>query len=171
MRLLSQPTGARSRLGIVLALLALAAPGTASAGDWPQFHRSADRSAFDPSETTLGAGNLSQLGARWRTSLGNALVTAPVVAGNTVYVGSSDGKLYALDAENGAIRWSAAAGESVVRAPAVDGGRVFVGSESGQIFAFPTSCSTPCEPLWATSTAGRISSAPAAGASPAAPRS
>ena len=159
MRLPSRLT--RAQFGLTVVVLTLALPSVASATDWPQFHRSADRGGFNASEATLGPGNLDRLGPSWRTPLGNALVTAPVVAGESVYVGTSAGRLYALDRRSGSIRWSAPAGESVIRAAAVEGDRVFVGSESGLVFAFPTSCSTPCAPLWSTATAGRISSPPA----------
>jgi outer membrane protein assembly factor BamB len=77
-----------------------------------------------------------------------------------VYVGSNDGNLYALNATSGAIAWHGTAGASIPHAAAVDGGRVFAGSDDGKVYAFPTSCSTPCPPLWTTTTAGRISSAP-----------
>lgn len=141
--------------------MALAFPAMASSADWPQFHFGADRSGYNPGESTLGASNLSRLGASWRTAISNAPVTAPVVVDGVVFVGSNDRNLYALDASTGAILWSAPTGESIVRSPAVADGRVYVGSEDSKVYAFPTSCSTPCAPLWATPTNGRIFAAPA----------
>jgi outer membrane protein assembly factor BamB len=143
-------------VGIVLAF-----PAVASSADWPQFHFGADRSGYNPNESTLDASNLSRLGASWRTAISNAPVTSPVVVDGVVFVGSNDRNLYALDASTGAILWSAPTGEGISRSPAVANGRVYVGSDDSRVYAFPTSCSTPCAPLWATPTNGRISSAPA----------
>jgi len=154
--------GAVRRLVFVfLSAFAAALPIQAVAADWPQFHFAADRSGFNSGETTLSASNLSQLGLSWRSTISNAPLSTPVVAGGTVYVGSNDGNLYALNASIGAILWSGQTGASIPQSPAVDGGRVFVGSDDTNVYAFPTSCSTPCAPLWATATAGRITAAPA----------
>jgi outer membrane protein assembly factor BamB len=146
---------------MLLGAVALLLPSQASAADWPQYRYAADRSGFNPAETTLNASNVSQLVLSWRTTIGNAPLSTPVVAGGAVYVGSNDGNLYALNASTGAILWNGHTGASIPRSPAVAGDRVFVGSDDAKVYAFPTSCATPCAPLWATATAGRISADPA----------
>jgi eukaryotic-like serine/threonine-protein kinase len=150
----------RCVLVLCVAALSLAAPNTALSADWPEFHFSADRSGFNPSETTLGRGNVSQLALSWRTTISVAPLSTPVVGGGRLYVGSNDGSLYALNAVSGAIVWRGATGASIPHSPAVGEGRVFVGSDDGKVYAFPTSCVTPCTPLWTTSTGG-VSADPA----------
>jgi outer membrane protein assembly factor BamB len=144
---------------LMVATLGFLADGRSD--DWPQFHFSADRSGFNPSESLLDGSNVSQLGISWRTKLSGAPVAPPVVVNGIVYAGSNDGKVYALQASSGAILWSGSTGASIPFSPAVDSGRVFVGSDDTNVYAFPASCSTPCSPLWVRPTQGRITSAPA----------
>jgi outer membrane protein assembly factor BamB len=63
------------------------------------------------------------------------VVSSPAVSGGWVYVGSTDGKVYALKAGTGAKRWEFATGDQVNSSPAVAGGVVFVGSKDGKIYA------------------------------------
>jgi outer membrane protein assembly factor BamB len=57
------------------------------------------------------------------------------VAGGTVYVGSQDGQVYALDATTGSLRWSYPTGGPVYSGPAVAGGTVYVGSDDHKVYA------------------------------------
>ena len=43
---------------------------------------------------------------QWKRATGGALAGAADVIGDTVYFGSADGHIYALQADNGAVRWS-----------------------------------------------------------------
>jgi outer membrane protein assembly factor BamB len=64
----------------------------------------------------------------WRTNLGpQAHISAPSVAGNTVYVGGTG--LYALRASDGHIRWSQRIVGVNVSMPAIAHNKVFVNSE------------------------------------------
>jgi serine/threonine-protein kinase len=58
--------------------------------------------------------------------------------GGTVYVGSNDDKVYALDAATGHVRWTYTTGGSVFSSPAVVGGTVYVGSNDWTIYALKT---------------------------------
>jgi outer membrane protein assembly factor BamB len=53
-----------------------------------------------------------------------------------VYVGSSDGKLYVLDAATGQKRWEFDAGDAITASPAIAAGRVVVGSHDGRLYCF-----------------------------------
>ena len=44
------------------------------------------------------AGNAGALGVKWSTTTGDAVGSSPAVTNNTVYVGSNDNKVYALNA-------------------------------------------------------------------------
>ena len=61
-----------------------------------------------------------------------------VVAGRcrrVVYVGSFDGRVYAIDAEIGGERWRFDTGNVVFSSPKVEDGTVYVGSHSGAMYA------------------------------------
>lgn len=62
--------------------------------------------------------------------------SSPAVVDGTLYVGSSDGHLYALDAASGALRWKQRTGDVVHASPAVADGVVVVGSWDGRLYAF-----------------------------------
>ncbi len=66
--------------------------------------------------------------------------SAPVVVGETVYVGGDDGSVYALNTADGSTRWSFeigrnAADEGVRSTPAVAGGTVYVGGPDARLYA------------------------------------
>jgi outer membrane protein assembly factor BamB len=54
--------------------------------------------------------------------------STPTAVDGTVYVGSSDGDLYALDAGTGSVDWQRDLGRTVESSPAVVDGTVYVGS-------------------------------------------
>lgn len=62
------------------------------------------------------------------------LSSAAVVAG-TVYFGSGDGNVYALDAESGQLKWKFATGDVVHASPAVAEGMIFIGSWDSYFYA------------------------------------
>ena len=79
---------------------------------------------------------LAQLGGvQWRVQTDGPVQSTPVVANGTLYVGSGDGHLYALDASTGAERWRFHAGRAISSSPAVAGGLVYAGSRDGAYFA------------------------------------
>jgi HEPN domain-containing protein len=57
------------------------------------------------------------------------------VVGGTVYVGSFDNKLYAVDAATGSQRWAFDTGGSILSSPTVMGGTVYVGSYDSELYA------------------------------------
>jgi outer membrane protein assembly factor BamB len=74
-------------------------------------------------------------GIAWRVPTGGAIRSTPVVAGGVLYVGSSDGVLYALDAATGHERWRFDAGSSISSSPAVANGLVYVGTRDARCLA------------------------------------
>jgi outer membrane protein assembly factor BamB len=62
-------------------------------------------------------------------------LSSPVVAGGSVYFGSGDGNLYALDAASGQLKWKFHTGDVVHASPAYADGVVFVGSWDSYFYA------------------------------------
>lgn len=63
-------------------------------------------------------------------------VSSPTVVGDTVYIGSPDGNLYALALASGNQIWKAATGGRIRATPSVSGDLVVVGSWNGRVYAF-----------------------------------
>lgn len=62
-------------------------------------------------------------------------LSSPAVSNGTVYFGSGDGTVYALDAGTGAVRWTFQTGDVVHASPAVADGLVFIGSWDTYFYA------------------------------------
>ena len=73
---------------------------------------------------------------RWTYGIGDG-VSSPTLGNGVVYAGSMDGKLYALDARNGALLWKFAVtkGKEIWATPAVANGMVYVTSTDHNIYA------------------------------------
>ena len=68
----------------------------------------------------------------WKFKTDGEVYSSPAVADGVVYVGSGDGRLYALDARTGKEKWSFNTGGAVLSSPAVADGVVYAGvSEFG----------------------------------------
>lgn len=74
-------------------------------------------------------------GVRWTFATQGAVRSSPAILDGVVYVGSSDGFLYALDLRTGRMRWRYAAGSAVTASPAVAAGRVYGNTYDGRAFA------------------------------------
>ena len=61
---------------------------------------------------------------------------SPVLVGNMVLVGASDGLLYGLDKESGAVLWSHPVGAPVFASVSVSGNTVFAADYGGNVYAF-----------------------------------
>lgn len=72
----------------------------------------------------------------WDTRI-PALLSGGVTAGlNKIFIGSENGKIYALDAQTGELVWQAAIKGEIINAPAIDTGIIVVNSASGIMKAF-----------------------------------
>ena len=66
-------------------------------------------SRFQPADSGgLSATNVSDLELKWAFAYPNAIQarSQPIVAGATLFVGSQNGTVYALDAKTGCVRWT-----------------------------------------------------------------
>ena len=82
-------------------------------------------------------------GVAWRFEAGGALRASPALVDGVLYLGSTNGALYALEAESGRVRWTVDVGASVVSTPAVSGGLVIVGDRNNTFQAFSTATGSP----------------------------
>jgi hypothetical protein len=71
-------------------------------------------------------------GVKWKFKTNGYVVSSPALADGTVYFGSTDGALYAVDRDAGTLKWKAATGSRVVSSPAVANGIVYFGSYDGK---------------------------------------
>ena len=106
-------------------------------------------------------------GVKWKFRAGAAIVSTPAVSGGTVYFGSSDHQVYALDERSGALRWKFTTHGRVSSSPAVAAGRVYIGSFDGTFYALDAAHGTLA---WKFATEGerRFSAKHLHGAEPAA---
>jgi len=72
---------------------------------------------------------------RGQDSFIGAVVGSPVVVEDALYVGSSDGKVYALDAVYGDKRWEFDTGGKIWTSPAVEDGVVYISNYEGRLYA------------------------------------
>jgi outer membrane protein assembly factor BamB len=60
--------------------------------------------------------------------------SSPAIAGNRLYIGSSDGHLYVLDMMTGQRLSDFNAGAGITASPAIAAGKVVVGSQDGVLY-------------------------------------
>jgi outer membrane protein assembly factor BamB len=146
------------------------APTLATLGDWPQFRESQTHLAHNAGETLLSTVNAHALGVAWTGATGAAVNSSPAVDAGVVYVGSTNGNLYAfaVGCATGGLActpiWTGATGGAIDSSPAVAGNKVYVGSGDGKLYAFAVGCATGgagCSPVWTATTGGAIHSSPA----------
>ena len=123
--------GPRFRPHWLLLLLASLAACASHQTTWFKFHHDVLQTGASPFSTASNTGAL-----KWKFATGGAVRSSPAIdADGTLYVGSGDGKLYALRAD-GTEKWTFATGGPVDSSPAIDAdGTVYVGSADGALYA------------------------------------
>ncbi|NEU58171.1 PQQ-binding-like beta-propeller repeat protein [Halorussus sp. MSC15.2] len=124
----------RAFLGVAGGSFVLGRTGVASAqspsspdGRWSMFGGDTRNSS-----ATAQPGPTGDLSLRWTLETGGEVWSSPAVADGTVFVGSDDGRAYAVDATTGDELWRFDTGKSVgYGSPAVADGTVFVPSQNG----------------------------------------
>ena len=114
-----------------------------------------------------GAGVPVLHGVKWKFKAGGAIVSSPAVSGGTVFFGSSDHDVYAVDEHSGTLRWKFATHGRVTASPALAGGTLYIGSYDGNFYALDAASGRQ---LWKFATGGerRFSGRHIHGAEPAA---
>jgi outer membrane protein assembly factor BamB len=84
---------------------------------------------------TRAAGVPKLNGVKWKFKTNGWVVSSPTAADGTLYFGSTDHYVYAVDAVSGAQKWKAKTGGRVVSSAAVSNGRVYIESYDGHLYA------------------------------------
>ena len=92
-----------------------------------------------------------RLDVKWKFSTGAYVISSPVVVGQTVFVGSTNGQLYALDRATGVKRWAFQAHARIASTPAVSNGVVYVLSYDDTLYAIDAATG---QAKWRFGTAG-----------------
>jgi outer membrane protein assembly factor BamB len=87
-----------------------------------------------------------------------AIVGSPVVVDKTLYVGSSDGKLYAIDAAYGEKKWEFNTGGKIWASPVVKDGIVYIANYDRKLFAVSSADGSQ---IWQIELPASIASSPA----------
>jgi outer membrane protein assembly factor BamB len=99
-------------------------PAEKPSQDWPIFRG-------NPLQTGVAASSLpDKLVVRWKFKAKDAIEGTAAVVNGSVFVGSMDGNLYALDLASGKEKWKYKAGP-IKGGPSVHGDQVFVGDADG----------------------------------------
>src|ERR1700751_438707 len=79
---------------------------------------------------------------KWQFHTKAQVLSSPAVAGNTVYFGSNDHRLYAVDLESGAKKWEFKTDGRVASSPAVANGLVYFLSYDSNFYAVDAATGT-----------------------------
>lgn len=102
-------------------------------------------------------GPTDSVGFAWGFYTGGKVRSSPAVVDETVYIGSGDGRLYALDMITGEKEWTFETGAPVYSSPAVADGTVYVGSNDHSVYAVDAQTGTKA---WEFETGDAVRSSP-----------
>src|SRR5579871_2329588 len=116
--------------------LMLSTAASAQSIDWPQFRFDDKHSGVNPSEYTINSRNAPMLSLSWQAQLGDLVdYSSPVVVGGVVYIGSTDGTLWAYPADGcgqsfcDTPLWQSTNLTQIMDSPTVANGIVYIGSQ------------------------------------------
>jgi outer membrane protein assembly factor BamB len=98
----------------------------------------------------VGCGKKEQAKFLWEFETGGALSSSPAIGSDgTVYVGSDDNKLYAINGKSGVKRWEFETGFHVSSSPAIGSdGTLYVGSVDYKLYAIKTDSKDLAKSPW-----------------------
>jgi len=119
-------------------------------GSWPMFHG-------NQSLTGLAGGDISPpLKLLWKFPTKGPIKSSAVIGNGRVFIGSSDGKVYALDQRSGREIWNFTTGDAVEAAGCLLADTLYIGSLDNNFYALDAAAG---KLLWKFSTQGKIAGA------------
>jgi outer membrane protein assembly factor BamB len=105
--------------------------GGLATSPWPMFCQNRNHTGLSPYDTSANNGKL-----KWSYTTGGNVESSPVIGSDgTIYVGSWDHKLYAINPV-GTIKWSFITGDTVSSTSAIGSdGTIYFGSNDGKLYA------------------------------------
>jgi outer membrane protein assembly factor BamB len=119
---------------------------------WTMFHHDLNRTGYSTSTAPTTNQTL------WNYATFGSVFSSPAVANGTVYVGSEDDNVTALNAATGAYIWSYNTTSPVESSPAVANGIVYVGSDGDNVTALNAATGAY---IWSYTTGAPVESSPA----------
>jgi eukaryotic-like serine/threonine-protein kinase len=121
--------------------------GTIAEAYWPTFRGDRNLSG------TTGEKLPESIELLWSYDTGQSIVSSPVVGFGNVYIGSTDGVVYAVDLLTGENVWQADTGDDIEASPLLIGETLYIGNLSGGFFALDALLGVV---KWQTETGGDI---------------
>ena len=141
----------------LLALMVLPLTGRAQLANtpWPKY-------LGNVLNTSLGLGQGTSSTVQWTYAAQAPIYTAPVIgADGTIYFGSDDSNVYAIDGKTGLLKWSYATLSYVESSPAIGSdGTIYIGGDDANIYALNGATGAL---KWSFTTGSFIDSSPAIG--------
>lgn len=99
---------------------------------------------------------------KWVFQTGNMIQSSPTYYNNTIYAGSEDGKIYAINDADGTLKWSYQTGDQIISKPAIyertgAPALVIVGSHDKKLYALDSATGSV---VWTYQTTGSVISDP-----------
>jgi len=131
--------------------------------NWPEFRFNDARTGVNPHERVLTRRNVPHMQLLWQAQLGSLVdYSSPAVVNGTVYIASTDGRLWAYSADGCGQDlctqplWSSESLAQIVDSPTVANGFVYVGSQTSpssaagklDVFSANGCGQSQCAPLW-----------------------
>jgi outer membrane protein assembly factor BamB len=126
---------------------------TRASNSWPMRGANMANTGYQPQHPAPA----NDVTTHWTVETGHQVWSSPAVVDGTVYVGSWDNTVYALDAATGRERWTYDTEGSVHSSPAVVDGTVFVGSWDNTVYALDANTGRE---RWSFATGQKVSSSP-----------
>jgi outer membrane protein assembly factor BamB len=123
--------------GVALLVCLQACGGSSSSSPspsaaWPMFHQNLQHTGLSPFSTANDTGV-----QKWAFAATDAVSSSPAVgADGTIYVGSADDNLYAVNPSDGTQKWAFTTGGAAYSSPAIGkDGTIYVGSFDDNLYA------------------------------------
>jgi outer membrane protein assembly factor BamB len=130
----------------LLSLITAISTASLALADWPVFRGDSRMTGTTRAQLDV------ELKEKWTFKCGDMIESAPVIQGTTVYIGSYDKHVYAIDLNTGQQKWKTLLGP-IKASPAVQGDLLIVGDVDGKVHALNSQSG---KVLWTFETMGEI---------------